>query len=357
MTNYSAAQAISPAIERTKQFLFKPFRLGTFLKLTLVALLTEGGMSSCNFNWRAPSGNTGKPSPSFHMPPIHWPSMQVVIWIVALTVLIVIPVCILISYLVIRLRFSYFDCVLRRQHQIAPAWRRYHRQAMRYLGLNLCIGLVSICFMAAAGYALYLHFKPLFQSMGSIPPPRFWDFLPLIATGLLVLFLFALIGFFIETALSYFVLPHMALEDASIRDAVSDVWSDIEAEPWQFLAFIVLRFLLTLVASIASVVALLIALLIVGGAVAVAVLILKTISTTLAVLLGVPAAILVMGLFLLAVIGLGGTVGTFRRNYALLFYGGRYPPLGAILEPTPPLPPWNTGMPPIAPENAGPWHP
>ena len=172
-----------------------------------------------------------------------------------------------------------------------------------------------------------------------------------------MLFLFALIAFFIETALSYFVLPHMALEDASIHDAVTDVWSDIEAEPWQFLAFVVLRFLLTLVASIASVVVLLIAMLIVGGAIAVVVLLLKNISTTLAVLLGVPAAILVFGLFLLAIIGLGGTVGTFRRNYALLFYGGRYPPLGAILEPTPPLPPWEPGMAPSTPGSTGPWLP
>ena len=46
MITLSAAQAISPAIERTKQFLFRPFRLGRFLKLTLVALLTDDAFVS-----------------------------------------------------------------------------------------------------------------------------------------------------------------------------------------------------------------------------------------------------------------------------------------------------------------------
>jgi len=36
---------------------------------------------------------------------------------------------------------------------------------------------------------------------------------------------------------------------------------------------------------------------------------------------------------------LGGPIATWIRNYALLFYGGRYQALGDILSPPPPLPP------------------
>jgi hypothetical protein len=42
MNVFSAADAIAPAISRTNRFLFHPFRLGTFLKLSLVAVITEG---------------------------------------------------------------------------------------------------------------------------------------------------------------------------------------------------------------------------------------------------------------------------------------------------------------------------
>jgi hypothetical protein len=137
MITLSAAQAISPAIERTKQFLFRPFLLGRFLKLTLVALLTEGGMASCNFSNfgnHLPSGDTpglSHPLPPLHMPQMHTPAMAVVIAVFVTVAVIGIPIVLLLSYLLIRLRFSFFDCVLRQQPFIAPAWRLYHRQALR----------------------------------------------------------------------------------------------------------------------------------------------------------------------------------------------------------------------------------
>jgi hypothetical protein len=353
MITYSAAQAISPAIERTRQFLFRPFRWGRFLKLTLVAMLTEGGMSSCNFGSNFPSEKTAGRVPLHmpHIPQMHWPAMAVVIGVVAVVALIMIPLSLLISYLLIRLRFSYFDCVLRMQGLIAPAWRRYHRQAMRYLGLSVCIGIVFIAIMAAVGYGLYVHFKPLFDSMGSGSQPNFFDFLPLIGVVLPLFLLLGLCGAVVNGLASYFVLPHMALEDASIADSLSDVWSDVQFEPGQFALFFVLRFVLTLAASILGMVALIVAAVIVAIVGILIGLILKAISGTLVFAVGVPAGIVAGAIFLLAVMGLGGTIGTFRRNYALLFYGGRYPRMGDILAPPlPPMPaPWVPGVDPGIP--------
>jgi hypothetical protein len=347
MTNYSAAQAISPAIERTKQYLFQPFRWGRFLKLTLVALLTEGGMSSCNFNSHIPGGDAGPGSPlhmPIPMPHMHWPAMLGLAAMVAIFAIVVIPIWILISYLVIRLRFSFFDCVLNEQDRIAPAWRRYHRQTMRYLGLSLCIGLVFGVVIGVAGYNIYMRFRPLFESLRSGVHPTFSDFLPLIAVVAPLALLLALVAALVNIALRYFVLPRMALDDASIPEAVSEVWRDVVAEPGQFVLFILLRFLVTLVASIIGVIGLAIALVIVALIGAVFVLLLKAASTTVAVLLGVPAGILLLGVLMLAFIGVTGTIGTFRRNYAILFYAGRYPELALMLwPPPPPLPPWQPG--------------
>jgi len=41
----SAADSVSPAIQRTRELLFKPFSWGTYLKLGLVAIITEGAGS------------------------------------------------------------------------------------------------------------------------------------------------------------------------------------------------------------------------------------------------------------------------------------------------------------------------
>jgi hypothetical protein len=341
MINYSAAQAISPAIERTRKFLFTPFRWGRFLKLTLVAMLTEGGMSSCNFNSNLPSGNGGGHIPPFHLPQIpqmHWPILPILIGIVAAFVLIVIPVSLLISYLVIRLRFSYFDCVMRMEDRIAPAWRRYHRQAMRYLGLSVCIGIAFTAVMVIAGYAIYSHFKPLLDSLGSDHPPNFFDFLPMAGVVLPLFMLLAVVGALVDGTVSYFVLPRMALQDASIQDSLSDVWSDIQYEPGQFVLFFVLRFLVTLAASIIGVIGLAIAMVVVAIVCVLIGLLLKAISSVALFAVGIPVGIVIGAFLLLAVMGLGGSIGTFRRNYALLFYGGRYPQLGDILAPLP-LPP------------------
>jgi hypothetical protein len=343
MIALSAAQALSPAIERTKHFLFRPFRLGQFLKLALVAALTEGGMASCNFSSRLPSGLGGEtghplhPFPPLHWPQFHSPAVPIAIAIILAIAVLVILFAIVIAYLLIRLRFSYFDCVLRMQHRIAPAWRLYHRQAMRYLGMSLCIGVAFLAVLAVAGAALYQRFKPLVMALNSDNKPTFADFLPLIGIVLLLGFFLAIAGSLIEIALSYFVLPHMALEDATIGEALSDVWGDIEAEPWQYIFFVLLRFLVTMAASIIAVIVLVIPFLILGGIGLALTLMLKAVSTGMAFLFGIPAAILLFALFVVALIAIGGTIGTFRRNYALLFYGGRYAPLGNILQP--PLPP------------------
>jgi len=358
MRPYSAAEAITPAVERTKQFLFKPFRLGRFFKLTLVAALTEGGLSSCNFNSRLPVGKTGgMPGPMHmpHLPHIPWPGVAAAIGIAIAALAIIIPIWLLIAYLVIRLRFSYFDCVLSLEDKIGPAWARFHRQAMRYLGMSICIGLAFLALVAVAGYALYAHFKPLFDTIGSDHPPNFFDFLPFIAAVIPLALLLAFGGGLVNGIASYFILPRMALEDASISEAIGDVWGDVQFEPWQFLLFFLLRFLVTLVASIAGLIVLfvpLVAVVLLGVAIG---LLLKLASPALAIAFAIPAGILVGAAFLFALIGLGGTIGTFRRNYALLFYGGRYPLLGNVLVPA--LPPWQ-GAPaypaPVIPADPGP---
>ena len=46
MRAFSAADSVSLAIQRTREFLFTPFRWGTYLKLGLVAIITEGSWTN-----------------------------------------------------------------------------------------------------------------------------------------------------------------------------------------------------------------------------------------------------------------------------------------------------------------------
>jgi len=358
----SAVELISPAIERTKQFLFRPFRLGRFLKLTLVAALVEGG-SGGGFSGNFPTGtghggnSAPKPIPQHGLPPFHFPhfdwSLLHIGILVGVALLIVIPVMVLLGYLLIRLRFTYFDCVLKRHDQIGAGWSLYHRQALRYLGLTWLIGLAFWVVLIPIGWALFVNYKPLFVALGTDHAPGFAAFLPLIGIVLLLFMVLALVGFLVEAALGCFVLPRMALEDASISGALSDVWDDFRRETGQFLLFVLFRFLTSLAASILGGIVLIVPFIVVVLIGVAIVLAAKAASIAAAFVVGIPLGIIVVGCFVLAGIGVGGTVGTFRRNYALLFYAGRYPLLGAILypplPPTVPVAPWQPGFVPPNP--------
>ncbi len=333
----SAAQVISPAIERTKLFLFKPFRMGRFLKLTLVAALVEGGSAGIGSSGGFPSGSSPNSKTTQQLPHIDWPA--ILHWIgewmavVVALVLMVFLIGILIRYLLIRLRFSYFDCVLRQQDQIGPAWSIYHRQALRYLGLSLLAELGFWILLIPIGYALYEHFKPLIHSWMSGHSPDLWSILPVFAVIFPLILLLSLLAAVAEIVLSCFVLPRMALEDASIGDALGDVWGDIVREPGAFAFFTFMRLLLSLAGGFVGVVAIIVPAILIVLIGVIFALIVKSLSTAMAFVLGIPLGILAVGFLILVGIGVRGTIGTFLRNYALLFYGGRYPILGSMLPP------------------------
>ena len=138
----SAADAVSPAIERTRDFLFRPFSWGTYLKLGLVAIVTEG--VGRNFNSSSHHGPSPGQGPSIHSP-LDIPPQ----WIAAIVaaVLVALAVSFVVFYLVTRLRFAFFHCLVSNTRLIRPGWWLYGSQAMRFFWLNVVVGF---CFLLAA---------------------------------------------------------------------------------------------------------------------------------------------------------------------------------------------------------------
>src|SRR5262252_8027901 len=107
MVRISAADAISPAINRTRQFLFAPpFRWGTFLKVCLVAVVTEG----IGISFQSSGGGKGHPSnPPQGKVTLHFTPEMIAVIVLASLLLIIVGFAIL--YLRTRLRFAYFHCL------------------------------------------------------------------------------------------------------------------------------------------------------------------------------------------------------------------------------------------------------
>jgi hypothetical protein len=348
MRNLSAADAISPAIQRTREFLFSPFRWGTYLKLSLVAIVTEGLGS----NLRS-SSHGGQPSG--HGPMITSPLSLHPEWIAAIIAAVLVSMVFfaVVFYVVTRLRFAYFHCLVTKSRDIGPGWRFYGPQAMRFFWLNVVVGLSFLFLAMVAAYPFVTGIVRLFHETPPGGHPDIGSMLILVLPIIPVVLLLVLLGVLADLVLRDCMLPHFALEDATAGEAWAQVWARILAEKRQFLAYALLRVVLPTIGMVALFIVLIIpGLVLVGslgaigygihagfadatGGAAVA-------GFAIQALFGVIAFVLAV----LASICVGGPLSTAVREFALVFYGGRYQLLGDLLYP--PLPPTAIpGMPQI----------
>lgn len=349
MQVFSASQAISPAVERTRRYLFQPFRWSTYLKLCTVAVLTEG--FGGNFNFSAP-GNSSHSSGIPSQVPFHITSTEIAFIVIA--VAIVIALSIYIFYLITRLRFAFFHCLIHQTKEIRPGWRLYREQAMRFFELNLVIGLVLLCALGVLALPFVLAFIHIFKSSGPGGHFNILGFVSLLLPLILIVFVFALVGLAVDIILRDFMLPHVALENATARAAWSAVRARIAAEKGAFLFYAFLRVVIPIAATMCLflilIIPMIILILIVVAIVAGLHALLAGASGVSAFLLIPLAAIFIFACICFAVllgISLGGPISISVRNYSLLFYGGRYSPLGDLLVPptSPPPAPLNAPQP------------
>lgn len=338
MIAFSASQAVSPAIERTKNFLFRPFKLSTYLKLSLVACLTEGFSSNFNFNrgHHFSSGTGIGDFTGFHL-------SNEVIALIAVGVLIFIAACILIFYLITRLRFAFFHCLIHQTKEIRPGWGLYRAQAMRFFILSLIVGFLCLAVLVMAMAPFVFIFLNVWRNSQNGGHVDWFYLIPAILAVFVVVFVLALIFAAIDLIMRDFMLPHIALENASVRTAWDSAYTHIKAEKGSFLFYAFLRVVLPILAMIGLFIVLFIPLLMVFGLLAIS---LVGFTAAVAYATGVTKVLLIaldaiVGLFtlclgLLVAISVGGPIATWKRNYALLFYGGRYQALGDILSPPPP---------------------
>lgn len=334
MVTLSAADAISPAIQRTRDFLFRPFRFGTYLKLCLVALLTEGigNFQSSGHGGHTSSRVSGAASPFTFTP-------AVVAEIVAGALLAIAFAC-LIVYLITRLRFAYFHCLVHNVRQIRPGWRIYRAQAMRFFGMNLVVG---VCFLLLVLLALLPFAAGLWavvRAVGTGGHAHIGAILALVLPLIPLIVLLVLAAIAVDVVLRDFMLPHYALENATAGGAWRAVRLRIHAEQGSFLRYALVRVFLPIVAIIG------LGILFILPAVFFAAIVAAVEVGIHSAFTGAAGAISVAGIVfevlvgaaafcILAVVGIGvgGPVSTAIREYALMFYGGRFRTLGDILSP------------------------
>jgi hypothetical protein len=342
MQMLSALDAISPAIARTRNLLFRPFRRGSFLKLCLAGLFTEGFSGGLNF-----SSPGNQRTAAIGKVPLHFNINPAVIAMMLVAIAVAVVIGIGIYYLVVRLRFALFHCVAHQIREIGPGWRIYRAQAGRFFMLSIGVGLALLVLLAAAAAPFVMRMVHFFQDHRGqqLTLGEFVSlFLPLIPLLLLAI----LANIAVNVILRDFMLPHIALENATAGQAWTAARMRMGAEMGQFLLYAVLRVIVPFAVLTAVVVALAIptVVLVVIGAIVAGVV--RAALGRAAMLLAAVILVMLLSLFFLfALVCAIGPVCIAIRSYALTFYGGRFQALGDILFPPPAVP-----MAAVAPDTA-----
>lgn len=331
----SAADSVSLAVQRTREFLFRPFQWGTYLKLGLVAIITEGVGN--NFHSSQHGGHGTVPGSMGFSPSSVTPELVAVIVAAVLAALLL---SLFVFYLITRLRFTFFHCLIHNVRQLRPGWQIYRAQARRFFWLNVVVGVCFLLLLALIAIPFAAGFWRLFQESQHGGHTDVGLMLALVLPLIPIILLLVLAGVFADMILRDGMLPHFALDNATSGEAWSRVWAHIKAEKRQFFVYALLRVILPVIAIIALFFLLLLPGLGLAAALASVEFAVHSIfagatgaSVFVGVLLKIFFGVVAFVFAVLASICIGGPVSTGIREYALIFYGGRYKALGDILYP------------------------
>jgi hypothetical protein len=345
--SFTAVDAITPAIEHTKQQLFRPFRLGQWTRLAIVGLLAgELGSSGLNRSNFSPTRHGGGGFGGL--------DLGVVIVLIGVIVVAALVIGIIFMYISSVMRFVLFDSVLTRECHIRAGWVRRQGPGLRFF-LWLLVYLVVVLAAMTVLIGLPLGFA---YAAGWLTHPSA-HMLPLVLGGILLFFV--LLIFFVVTAVigvltKDFVVPQMALEEISAFAAWRRLWPIIGAEKGRFAGYIGMKIVMAIAAGImVAIAALILGLFLAVPTVGLGILAVMTGKTagltwdaytiTLAIVVG--SILLAIFLYLVALISV--PVIVFFPAYSMYFFAARYPALSRALYPAPPVPLASQVPPPYEP--------
>lgn len=326
MAGYSqAVDTLGPAFARTLRQLFQPFRLGRWLRLSVVSLLTwdfAGG----GFGFDVP-GTTGGDSSLATPGPVWLAVAAVVIGVLSIFLIYVAAV----------FRFILLDSVLYDRCRLREAWTRWQQPGRRlflwWIGLTLALFLVLAAFLGVP--------IGMFWLAGVFDAPEEYALALIVAGVYLVSSLLAIVigAVLIHVATKDWVMPLMALENLGVVEGWKRLIPMLRANWPAYLLFLVVKTALSLAVGIFFAILYLLAVLLLfvpvvlvgvfAGALGQAVEI--TWSPALVALVSVMGGgVLLLVLYLMAMVYTPAMV--FFQSYGLHFFGTQYRKLGEALD-------------------------
>ncbi len=304
----SATEAVRPAFACTWRRLAERFRLGFWLRVSVIVMTTGNFFGSCsldNFNNYVPSSH----DPAFEeLRPFLPPGLKLGPLMPYLVIIAVVFIVVAIhwTYAASVSHFILFETVLDGQCELKQAWERWKRQGFRFFLWSLAFFLATLLAFAVA--------------------PGAW-----LAIGLA--------GFFIGAVARDFLVPVMALENRNVLDGWRQLLAMMREEKMTYTRYLLMKLLLalvsTLVFGVLTFFVCLIAAIPLAGLGAGIVAIWKAAALTWTRVTVSSVEILGMGAlaYLLFIASLvSAPAAYFFQAYAIYFMAGRYPLLAGRME-------------------------
>jgi len=241
----SVIEPISPAIDRVKTILFRPFDAGKWFIIGFcawLAYLGKGGGPSFNFSGGrqryGPPGETLHNAKEFLIENLFW------IFPLAITVtLILIIVGFVFTWLSSRGHFMFLHCVALNKAEVVAPWRKFKKQGNSLFLFRIVVGLISFAIVMMLIAMLVVIGVLLFAGRGG-PNPLGVIFLGLFAFCLIIptAIVFALIKKFTLD----FVVPLMFLRQGTCITAWREFWKLLTGNKGKFAIYILFQIVIAL---------------------------------------------------------------------------------------------------------------
>jgi hypothetical protein len=249
----SVVEPLTPAIERVKTILFRPFDLGKWFVIGFCAWLAELGKPKGGGNGGGGGGGHGGPPFSFgRRPDFEEVVQRAKDWIEAARIYVehnmhwIIPVAVvgaavmlivwlLLMWLSSRGRFMFLHCVVENKAEVGGPWNKFDRHANSLFVFRIVVGLINLVAVVAAVFAGILLFAgaAMAGSGGAVVLVVVSVFISMIALGIVL--------FLIQKFTTDFVVPIMFLRTTSCSAAWREFLPVLTANSPRFILYVLFQ--------------------------------------------------------------------------------------------------------------------
>jgi hypothetical protein len=211
----SVIDPISPAIERVKVMLFKPFDLGKWFIIGFCAWLaylgSGGGGGGGGPHWNAPHEQQAKIAEGVNAAKEYF--LDNLFWIIPVVVIgavIIIGIGLLIVWLNSRGRFMFLHCVAENKSEVKVPWHKFRKHGNSLFLLRIVLGIIGLAIVALPILGIVLLIIMMVTKAAPIIV-----FVPITIILGLIVFVFAIVMSLVRKFTFDFVVPIMFLRTAS----------------------------------------------------------------------------------------------------------------------------------------------